>query len=78
MAGVERLDKAIGRQYIMAHRQSDKRVAVACAQGDNNDSASELEQEKDILPDVESMVKSFKIAEPPAKRPEKPDAGKGK
>ncbi len=51
---------------------------MACAQGDNNDSASELEQEKDILPDVESMVKSFKIAEPPAKRPEKPDAGKGK
>jgi hypothetical protein len=41
-------------------------------------SAIKPEQEKDILPDVEAMVKSFKIAKPPATKPDKPQASKSK
>jgi hypothetical protein len=41
-------------------------------------SAIKPEQEKEIVPEVEAMVKSFKIAKPSLKKTEKPDRGKAK
>jgi hypothetical protein len=41
-------------------------------------SAIKPEQQKEILPDVEAMVKSFKIGQPPVKKSEKPDGSKTK
>ena len=35
-------------------------------------SAVKPQQEKDILPDVEAMVNSFQIIQPPAKMPDQP------
>jgi hypothetical protein len=41
-------------------------------------SAIKPDQEKDILPDVEAMVKSFRIGEPAVKKPDKANVRKGK
>ena len=41
-------------------------------------SAIKPEQEKEILPDVEAMVKSFKIAKAPLKKADKPNGDKEK